>query len=235
MQEHQEPTIGVLVVEDEPVLASVLGTYLERSGYRVLTCHEGTEALRLAALFTPEVIILDLGLPGMDGVEVCRRVREFSDCYIVMLTARADEASALEGLSAGADDYITKPFRARELLARVAAMLRRPRGSQRPEDGRRSFGGLTIAPSTREAWVDGLGIDLTRTEFAVLEALSADPDRAHTRRELIDRVWGPSWVGDDHLVDVHVAQLRRKLRDEAAAAKFIVTVRGVGYRMGRGW
>jgi len=170
-------------------------------------------------------------------VEVCRQLRTFSDAYVVMLTARSEEVDTLIGLSVGADDYLTKPFSPRILMARIQAMLRRPRPLGTSSDaleGARTFGPLVIDPLGRDVWLDGEPVALTRTEFDLLAALSERPRMAFSRRQLIDAVWGPSWVGDEHLVDVHVGHLRRKLDDDATQARFIRTVRGVGYRMGTG-
>ena len=183
------------------------------------------------------MIVLDLGLPGLDGVEVCREVRTFSDAYVVMLTARSEEVDKLIGLSVGADDYMTKPFSPRELAARIQAMLRRPRPlGNRTEtpDAHRTVGSLTIDPDGRDVWLDDNPVALTRTEFDLLVTLSARPQMAFSRRQLIDAVWGPAWVGDEHLVDVHVGHLRRKLGDDATEGRFVRTMRGVGYRMGTG-
>lgn len=227
----------VLVVDDEPVLAGMVGTYLERAGFEVTLCHSGTEAVELARSEAPDVIVLDLGLPGLDGVEVCRQVRTFSDCYVLMLTARTDEVDTLIGLSVGADDYMTKPFSARELVARVQVLRRRPRAPRSPvvaEEPVRRFGGLTIDPVARVVLLGGQEVSLTRTEYDVLDALSARPRLAFSRRQLIDEVWGADWVGDEHLVDVHVGHVRRKLGDDASSPRYIRTVRGVGYRMGEG-
>jgi DNA-binding response OmpR family regulator len=230
----------VLVVDDERSLAKVLASYLEREGHQVECVFDGPAALAVARQRQPDLVVLDLGLPGMDGVEVCRQLRTFSDCYVVMLTARADEVDKLVGLGVGADDYVTKPFSPRELVARVRAMLRRPRtgkdaGPARPaEEPPRRFGPLRIDPAAREVHVDGEPVELTRTEFDLLAAMSARPKLAFTRRQLIAAVWGETWVGDEHLVDVHIGHLRRKLGDDPAAPRFIRTVRGVGYRMGEG-
>jgi DNA-binding response OmpR family regulator len=226
-----------MVVEDEVALAGLVGTYLERDGFEVQLVHDGLEAVRLAREVDPDVVVLDLGLPGLDGVEVCRQLRTFSDAYVVMLTARSEEVDTLIGLSVGADDYVTKPFSPRELVARLQAMLRRPRPlGQRadPAPARRVIGALAIDPGGRDVWLDGSPVALTRTEFDLLDALSEHPHLVLSRRQLIDAVWGPSWVGDEHLVDVHVGHLRRKLDDEAQRGRFIRTVRGVGYRMGEG-
>jgi DNA-binding response OmpR family regulator len=185
----------------------------------------------------PDLVVLDLGLPGSDGIEVCRGLRTFSDCYVLMLTARADEVDTLIGLSVGADDYVTKPFSPRELMARVRVLLRRPRRApvavaESPTVLR--VGPVSIDVDAREVRLDGELVDLTRTEFDVLATLAARPGRAFTRRALIDEVWGPGWVGDEHLVDVHVLHLRRKLGDTADAQRVVRTVRGVGYRIGTG-
>jgi DNA-binding response OmpR family regulator len=203
----------------------------------VQVTYDGVRAVEVARELDPDVVVLDLGLPGQDGLEVCRQLRTFSDAYVVMLTARTDEVDTLVGLSVGADDYVTKPFSPRELVARLRAMLRRPRplgAGAHAQTQLRSFGSLSIDPLGRDVWIDGVPVPLTRTEFDLLAALSARPQLAFTRRQLIDDVWGPGWVGDEHLVDVHVLHLRRKLGDDAAASRYIRTVRGVGYRMGTG-
>jgi DNA-binding response OmpR family regulator len=224
------------VVEDDMPMAAVIGSYLEREGYEVQLSHDGPDAVRDARDLDPDVVVLDLGLPGFDGVEVCRRLRTFSDAYVVMLTARTDEVDMLIGLSVGADDYMTKPFSPRELMARLRAMLRRPRpmGTASDQPQLRTFGALSIDPVGRDVWLNGEPVALTRTEFDLLAVLSQRPRMAFGRRQLIDAVWGESWVGDEHLVDVHIGHLRRKLGDDAAAARVIRTVRGVGYRMGTG-
>ena len=226
-----------MLVEDEQQLAALVGEYLSRDGFEVTVTHDGQEAVTRAREIDPDVVVLDLGLPSLDGVEVCRRLRIFSDAYVVMLTARSDEADTLIGLSAGADDYMTKPFSPRELSARVRAMMRRPRGRAHPDDTgdpARTFGALVVDPEGRDVWLDGEPVALTRTEFDLLAALSERPRMAFSRRQLIEAVWGPSWVGDEHLVDVHIGHLRRKLGDDAAEGRYVRTVRGVGYRMGPG-
>ncbi len=221
----------VLVVDDEPVLAGTVVNYLDRAGFDARAVHTGAEAVAVAREWAPDVVVLDIGLPGLDGLEVCRRLRRFSTCYVIMLTARADEEDTLEGLSVGADDYMTKPFSVRELVARVQAQLRRPRGTGAAD---RVLGELVIDPGARQVLVSGTPVDLTPTEFDLLDALSAEPGVAHSRRRLIDAVWGRHWVGDEHLVDVHVGNLRRKLGDPAATPRWITTVRGHGYRLGQG-
>ncbi len=229
----------VLVVEDEEPLARLVASYLAREGFEVEMVADGTVAIARARAVPPDVIVLDLGLPGADGVEVCRAVRTFSECYVLMLTARVEEIDRLIGLSVGADDYLSKPFSPRELVARVQAMLRRPRqmagGRVEPGDGEVSeVGRLRMDLSARELSVDGNPVELTRTEFDVLAVLVRNPRRAFSREQLIAQVWGEGWVGDPHLVDVHLGHVRRKLGDDAAAPVFVQTVRGYGYRLGAG-
>jgi DNA-binding response OmpR family regulator len=226
-----------LVVEDEAELAELLRSYLQRDGFEVTSVGDGVEAVKSAREVDPDVIVLDLGLPGLDGVEVCRQVRTFSDAYVVIVTARSEEVDTLIGLSVGADDYMTKPFSPRELMARIQAMLRRPRplpdATQSGQESRR-FGGLTVDSIGRDVWLNDDPVALTRTEFDLLATLSGSPRMAFTRRQLIDQVWGGTWVGDEHLVDVHIGHLRRKLGDDAAQGIYVRTIRGVGYRMGTG-
>jgi DNA-binding response OmpR family regulator len=226
----------VLVVDDEQPLARLVAEYLTRDGLDATVCFDGLDALQAARDLDPDVVVLDLGLPGLDGVEVCRQLRTFTDCYVVMLTARTDEIDKLIGLSVGADDYLTKPFSPRELVARVRVMLRRPRVAGAPDAAAPPlrFGQLVLDLAGRELHVSGEAVELTRTEFDVLAALASHPKVVFTRRQLIDAVWGQNWVGDEHLVDVHVGHLRRKLGDDAEAGVFVRTIRGVGYRMGAG-
>jgi DNA-binding response OmpR family regulator len=226
----------VLVVEDEQSLAKVVASYLQRDGHEVACVFDGPAAVEMARRQPPDVVVLDLGLPGLDGVEVCRQLRTFSDCYVVMLTARSEEVDKLVGLGVGADDYLTKPFSPRELVARVRAMLRRPRLADASDHDEtvRTFGPLRVDVTAREVNVDDALVELTRTEFDLLATLARRPRMAFSRRQLIDAVWGDGWVGDEHLVDVHVGRLRRKLGDDPTAPRFIRTVRGIGYRMGEG-
>jgi DNA-binding response OmpR family regulator len=223
-----------LVVEDEAPLARLLAGYLQREGFEVTTCGDGERAVELAREHDPELIVLDLMLPRLDGIEACRRIRAFSDAYVVMLTARAEETDKIVGLSTGADDYVTKPFSPGELMARVRAMRRRPRTSREQPAAVRRFSDLLVDPAAREVRRGGEAVELTRLEFDLLDALSEHPRLVWSRRRLLERVWGPQWVGDDHLVDVHVANLRRKLGDDPRSPRFVRTVRGVGYRMGPG-
>jgi DNA-binding response OmpR family regulator len=221
--------VRVLVVEDSAVFQAIIREALERESFSVALAHDGHEGLQLARELEPPVVILDLNLPGLDGLEVCRRLRQFSDAYVVMLTGRDDEVDKLVGLSAGADDYVVKPFSGRELVARVRAMLRRPR-SGGPSDALRRIGDLEIDTLARDVRAAGRAVDLTRIEFDLLDALSGQPRVVFTRDQLLERVWGPTWFGDDHVVDVHLSKLRQKLGDDAQSPRYIRTVRGVGYR-----
>jgi DNA-binding response OmpR family regulator len=232
-----QPPAGprALVVDDEPPLVKVVSSYLERDGFQVATAGDGERAVELAREFDPDVIVLDLMLPGIDGIEACRQIRTFSDAYIVMLTARVEEIDRIVGLSTGADDYVTKPFSPGELMARVRAMLRRPRaGRAAAGTGVRSFGDLQIDPAAREVRLAGDPIELTKIEFDLLDALSAEPRLVFSRERLLERVWGGDWYGDDHVVDVHIANLRTKLSDDPRNPRYVRTIRGVGYRMGEG-
>ena len=232
--------VKALVVDDEPSLVRVVEGFLAREGFEVRTAADGETALALARLDEPDVVVLDLGLPGMDGVEVCRQLRLFSRCYVMMLTARADEVDMLVGLAVGADDYVTKPFSSRALVARIHTLLRRPRTGSPPAGGSdsdevRRFGELTIDPLAREVRLDDTVVELTRTEYELLSALSARPRVVFSRAQLLDAAWQGNLggvPGDEHLVDIHIGHLRRKLGDDPRAPRFILTVRGFGYRMG---
>ena len=224
----------VLVVEDDPAIAHLIKEYLGREGFEVDVAVDGEGGVEAARHARPDVIILDLMLPGIDGIEVCRRVRTFSDAYVLILTARGDEVDRVIGLSVGADDYVVKPFSPRELSARVQALLRRPRRDPATEEPLRRFGDLVIDAAAREVTLDGAHVDLTRTEFDLLDTLSARPRMVFERRRLLEHVWGSDWYGDDHVIDVHVANLRRKLGDDPGASRYVRTMRGVGYRMGDG-
>jgi DNA-binding response OmpR family regulator len=217
----------VLVVDDEPPIVELVRGYLERDGISVIVAEDGPAALAAARAESPDVVILDLMLPGIDGLEVCRQLRTFSDAYVLMLTARSEEIDRIVGLSVGADDYLVKPFSPRELVARVHALLRRPRATVAfvPPDG------LEVDALRHNVRVDGSPIDLTATEFGILATLARDPGVVVSRAALLDAVWGPEFEGEDHLVDVHVANLRRKLGDEADRPRFVETVRGFGYRL----
>ncbi|MER7072460.1 response regulator transcription factor [Terrabacter sp. NPDC000476] len=217
-----------LVVEDTPEFALLSTKLLETEGFRVVTTPDGERAVDLARRETPELVLLDITLPGLDGIEVCRRIREFSDCYVVMVTARHEEIDRVLGLSMGADDYVTKPYSSRELAARIKAMRRRPRTPANPE--LRRFGELVVDPVAREVSLGGEPLDLTKIEYDLLDLLSGSPRRTFERAQLMSEVWGGEWHGDDHVIDVHLGNLRRKLGESASRQRHIRTVRGVGYR-----
>ena len=236
-----DPLTGrVLVVDDEVDLAQLIADYLRKAGLEVVMRHDGTEAVAAVRNFAPDVLVLDLGLPGIDGIEVCRQVRTFSDCHVLMLTARDDEIDKIVGLSVGADDYVTKPFSPRELVARVQAMLRRVRTRPAPapepagQDQALVIGDLVVDEAAREVHLGGEPVALTRIEFDLLLCLATNPQLVLSRRQLVEMVWDTHWTGDEHLVDVHIGRIRKKLGDTATDPKFIHTIRGVGYRMGTG-
>lgn len=222
----------ILVVDDEEPIVDLVANYLIAEGYVVQRAYDGLSALTLARNIRPDLIVLDVMLPGIDGLEVCRRLQQESSIYILMLTARAEEVDKLIGLSIGADDYLTKPFSPRELVARVKAILRRQRqpADQSGERPVLQFDRLVIHPERREVWRDQVLVELTPREFDLLYALASYPGRVFTREELLQRVWGRDFAGIDRVVDVHVGMLRRKLEDDPAAAELIQTVRGVGYK-----
>jgi len=228
--------LRALVVDDEPSLVRAVAGYLEHDGFVVTTAADGEQALAAARRDPPDIVVLDLMLPGIDGIEVCRQLRTFSDAYVIMLTARSEELDTLIGLSVGADDYMTKPFSPRELTARIRSLLRRPRTTayEAGEQQVRTIGDLSLNTGSRQVTLGQTQVELTRTEFDLLETLTGRPKVAYTRRQLIERVWGPDWFGDEHLVDIHIAHIRAKLGDDAATPRFILTLRGVGYRMGPG-
>ena len=222
-------TPRVLVVDDEVPMVELVGEYLRSEGMDVAVAGDGPSALDAVRDRRPDVIVLDVMLPGLDGFEVLRRVRTFSDAYVIMLTARAEEIDRIVGLSVGADDYMVKPFSPRELVARVKALLRRPRAAF--EDGRNlSLGELVIDQPTRTVTLRAEPVALTTIEFELLLTLARDPGVVFPRQRLLDRVWGMDYVGDEHVVDVHLGNLRRKLGDHATRPTFIETIRGAGYR-----
>lgn len=225
--------LRALIVDDETALADLVASYLARERFTTRIATNGPEALMLAREFDPEVVVLDLGLPGIDGLEVCRQLRTFSDAYVVILTARDTETDTLAGLAAGADDYLTKPFSPRELVARVRALLRRPRTETVDQPGMPTqIAGLRIDAAAREVTLEGKPITLTPNEFDILSALSAHPGIVLSRRQLLEAIHRAPWFGDSHLIDVHIGHLRRKLGEDPTAPRYVITVRGVGYRLG---
>ncbi len=219
----------ILVVDDEAPIVELITGYLTREDFAVSAATDGPSAIEAVRALSPDVVILDVMLPGLDGIEVCRQVRTFSDAYVLMLTARSEEIDRIMGLTVGADDYLVKPFSPRELVARVKALLRRPRPSAIAPAS--PTAGLDVDVARHEIRVDDRLVDLTAIEFSLLAALARDPGIVIDRQTLLDRVWGADFVADDHLVDVHVANLRRKLGDDPAHPRFVETVRGVGYRL----
>jgi len=219
----------ILVVDDEAGIRRVLRGYLEADGLQVSEAASGEAAVAQVRSEAPDLVLLDVMLPDVDGIEVLRRIRTFSDVYVVLVTARAEETDKLVGLAVGADDYVTKPFSPREVAARVKAVLRRGRTPEAQTD-RLVLDGLTIDLAGREVDVAGRRVALSALEFDLLAALAGSPGRVFSRRQLLERVWGYDFYGDERVVDVHVRNLRRQLGDDAAAPRIVGTVRGVGYK-----
>jgi DNA-binding response OmpR family regulator len=220
----------ILVVDDEESMRDMLTRYLTAEGFTVATAGDGPAALADAQRLQPDLIVLDVMLPGMDGFEVLRRLRETSQVYVLMLTARAEETDKVVGLTVGADDYLTKPFSPRELAARVKALLRRQRGGPGERPAVLEFSRLRIDPGERRVWKDGVEVALTSLEFNLLLALAAHPRLVLTRPQLIEQVWGADFYGDERVVDVHIKELRRKLEDDPGYPTLLTTVRNIGYR-----
>lgn len=236
-----------VVVEDDSDIRELLVLTLSMVGFNIIETASGKEALSLVREHQPDLVTLDLNLPDLDGMEVCRQLRPLTDAYIVMITARVDEIERVLGLEIGADDFIVKPFSPREVRARVAAMFRRPRsygaeGAGSPEAGDSAtpaqedsavvvHGGLSVDVEGRVARLDGEELPLTRIEFELLATLVTGPRRVWTRETLLTRVWGEGWTDDHHLVEVHIRNLRKKLGEDTREPRYIKTVRGVGYRM----
>src|SRR5215204_3149993 len=228
-------SVRALIVEDEENLVRLLRGYREREGFEVSEALDGLAALEAAREVNPDVVVLDWMLPKLDGMGVLRELRRFSDAYVIVLTARVEEVDRIVGLSTGADDYLTKPFSPGELVARIRAMLRRPRGEMRAagEEDSLSFGELSVDRGRREVRLKGVEVSLTTIEFDLLTALALRPGLVFTREQLLSRVWGEDYFGSNHLVDVHIANLRKKIEAEPANPLYIQTVRGVGYRFRR--
>ncbi len=219
----------VLVVDDDEKTVELVKLYLNRDGYRVLTAYEGNEALRIARESHPDLIVLDLMLPGINGLEICRTLRAESDIPIIMLTAMTTDQDKLTGLDMGADDYVTKPFSPRELAARVRAILRRLPGERGPDEIR--HGDITLNFLKHEAFLDGKPLNLTEVEFKLLGVLTKEPGRVFSRAQLIEQAMGYDFEGFDRTIDVHILNLRRKLEPDPSHPTYIKTVYGAGYKL----
>ncbi len=220
------PNAKILIIDDEPGILNLVDAYLRAEGFTVYTAADGLAGLKAVQAYHPDLVILDIMLPGIDGIELLTRLRRESDVYVIMLTARAEETDKIIGLSVGADDYVTKPFSPRELVARVKATLRRAgnhRNARGPEE--LVFPHIRIDPGAREVRVDGRLVDLTAMEFNLLETLARHSGLVLSREQLLEKVWGIDYYGEMRVVDVHIGHIRQKLGEE-----FIATVRGVGYR-----
>lgn len=220
----------ILLVDDEPELRRMVERYLTAEGFEIAEAADGPSALAALDSVRPDMIVLDVGMPGLDGFAVLQEIRRTSDVPVIMLTARAEEVDRIVGLTVGADDYVTKPFSPRELVARIKAVLRRSRIGASPSEEHLRFQGMTIDPVSRQILVDDASIDLTALEFDLLVALASSPGRVFTRAQLLERVWGWDYFGAERVVDVHIGNLRKILGDDATNPRFIGTVRGVGYK-----
>ena len=221
------PNARILVVDDEPSILKLVTAYLKSEGYDFKTAEDGITALKIIRSFRPEIIILDIMLPGMDGIEVLGQLRRESDAYVIMLTARSEETDKIVGLSVGADDYLTKPFSPRELMARIKAVLRRMRTpSQQENRSVITLEHIRIDNGSRRVWLNELEIGLTALEFNLLLTLSNHHGLVRSREQLLEDVWGYDYFGDLRVVDVHIGHLRKKIGDD-----YIETVRGAGYRL----
>lgn len=224
----------ILVVDDEASVRNLVTSYLVREGYEVIEADNGADALKQARTRHPDLVVLDVMLPEIDGLEVCRILRSETEIFILMLTARTEETDKLLGLGLGADDYLTKPFSPRELVARVKAILRRRQGEIAATMQVVRAGPVEIDPSRHVATVEGVPLDLTAREFDILSQLASRPGMVFTREKLLEQVWGIDFYGDPRVVDVHVAKLRKKVEKDPAHPQYIITVRGVGYKLEAG-
>ena len=217
----------ILVIDDEPSILNLITSYLRAEGFDYRTAADGPAGLRVAQTYQPDLIVLDIMLPGMDGIDLLSHLRRESDVYVILLTAKTEETDKIVGLSVGADDYLTKPFSPRELIARIKAALRRiQRGSQPTRGQMMVFNDLRINPDSRQVWVHDQLIDLTATEYELLETLAAHQGMVLSREQLLEKVWGHEYFGEIRVVDVHLGHVRQKLGSQHG----ITTVRGVGYR-----
>jgi two-component system alkaline phosphatase synthesis response regulator PhoP len=220
----------ILVVDDETSIVTTVKAYFEHEGYEVRTALDGKQALSIASTFRPDVVILDIMLPGIDGLEVLRELRRHADPYVVLLTAKTDEDDRIIGLKMGADDYVTKPFSPRELVARVQAIIRRQRIQSEHYLETIQSGEFSIDPASRKAWRNGNELELTRIEFDILLTFMENSGRVLSRDQLIEHVWGDEYFIEERVVDVHIRRLRSKMNLSADDTEYITTVRGSGYR-----
>ncbi|MCG3212728.1 MAG: Transcriptional regulatory protein WalR [Anaerolineae bacterium] len=221
----------ILIIDDEPSIINLVSAYLRPEGYEVHTAGDGPAGLKAARSLNPDLIVLDIMLPGLDGLELLSQLRRESDVYVIMLTAKTEETDKIIGLSVGADDYLTKPFSPRELVARIKAALRRyGKSGAMPDSRLLKFQRLRIDPEARLVWKDDEPVDLTAIEFDLLYTLAEHRGRVLSREQLLERVWGHDFYGEERVVDVHLGHIRKKIEDNPAQPEFIITVRGVGYR-----
>ena len=220
----------VLVVDDEPRIVQLVRDYLEHAGFKVLTAADGPTAIRTAASGRPDLVILDLGLPGVDGLDVTRSLRRDGQVPIIMLTARTDESDKLVGLELGADDYVTKPFSPKELVARVRAVLRRAQGMIHEPEVIRVGTEVELDNGRMEALIGGRKVDLTRTEFQLLATMARQPGRVFTRAQLLNAVRGVAFESYERAIDAHIKNIRRKIEPDPRAPRYLLTAFGVGYR-----
>jgi len=219
----------ILVVDDERTIRDTVCSYLLQDGYEVVTASDGPSAMQTFHSYQPDLVVLDIMLPGLDGLEVLQRLRHESNVFVLMLTARSEETDRIVGLKMGADDYLTKPFSPRELVARVQAILRRGRGLDR-EEHIFILGYVRVDTAARQVWIDEIRLELTPIEFDLILVLARNRNRVLSREQLIEHVWGYDYYGDERVVDVHIGRLRKKIEAVRADVQPIITVRGVGYR-----
>ncbi len=221
------PEAKILIIEDESGILNMIKAYLKPEGYQVFTTTDGRSGLEAARAHKPDLIVLDIMLPEMDGIELLTQLRRESEVYVILLTAKTEEIDKVLGLSVGADDYVTKPFSPRELVARIKAALRRIHASSQTQGGSQlTFRHVRIDTASRQVWVDDRPVELTETEFELLSTLAEHRGMVLSREQLLEKVWGTNYYGDIRVVDVHLGHIRQKLGDES----FIKTVRGIGYR-----
>lgn len=217
----------ILIIDDEPSIVNLVTAYLRPEGYEIYTANDGPSGLQAARAYKPDLVVLDIMLPGMDGLELLTRLRRESDVYVILLTAKTEEVDKIVGLSVGADDYVSKPFSPRELVARIKAALRRMQSGSGPQVGQAlNFKHMRIDTASRQVWVDGNSMELTAMEFDLLQVLAEHRGMVMSRERLLEKVWGTDYFGDLRVVDVHIGHIRQKLGSE----NLIATVRGVGYR-----